>query len=127
MDDIREQARSAGYVETVFGRRLYLPEINDRNVQRRQYAERSAINAPMQGTAADIIKKAMIAVDAWLRESKGSARMIMQVHDELVIEVPEAEAAEARDKLVDIMSAAASLRVPLQVDAGIGSNWDEAH
>jgi len=127
MDGTREQARERGFVETVFGRRLYLPEINDRNAQRRQYAERSAINAPMQGTAADIIKKAMIAVHHWIRTEDVPARMIMQVHDELVLEVSEGECEAVRDKLVSLMSTAAELKVPLKVDAGVGANWDEAH
>jgi DNA polymerase-1 len=127
MDDIREQARQVGYVETVFGRRLYLPDINARQAQRRQYAERSAINAPMQGTAADIIKKAMLAVEEWLTNSGRGARMIMQVHDELVLEVPEACAEDVATNVAAIMSAAAQLDVPLKVDTGLGSNWDEAH
>ena len=127
MDDIREKARKEGYVETDFGRRLYLPEINDRNVQRRQYAERSAINAPMQGTAADIIKRAMIATQDWLEAKKVPARMIMQVHDELVFEVEEAAADEVTAEITAIMSAAASLKVPLKVESGLGGNWDEAH
>jgi len=127
MDDIREQALETGFVETEFGRRLYLPEINDRNAQRRQYAERSAINAPMQGTAADIIKRAMIAVQDWLTSSKAPARMIMQVHDELVLEVEEDSVDSVREELVSMMSAAADLSVPLKVDAGVGKNWDEAH
>ena len=127
MDDIRDQAREQGYVETVFGRRLYLPEINDRNVQRRQYSERSAINAPMQGTAADIIKKAMISVDQWLKESGAVARMIMQVHDELVLEVAENEITKVQDQVIEIMCDAAALRVPLKVDVGVGKNWNEAH
>jgi len=127
MDDIREQALETGFVETEFGRRLYLPEINDRNAQRRQYAERSAINAPMQGTAADIIKRAMIAVQDWLTSSKAPARMIMQVHDELVLEVEEDSVDSVREELVSMMSAAADLSVPLKVDAGVGKNCDEAH
>jgi len=127
MDNIREQARQKGYVETLFGRRLYLPEINDRNPQRRQYAERSAINAPMQGTAADIIKKAMIAVHAWLVEDAVPARMIMQVHDELVFEVDDGHAERVKDRIVSLMCGAAELSVPLKVDAGVGRNWDEAH
>ncbi|MBT8088032.1 MAG: DNA polymerase I, partial [Gammaproteobacteria bacterium] len=127
MDGIREQARESGYVETVFGRRLYLPEINARNAQRRQYAERSAINAPMQGTAADIIKKAMISVHDWLQQRSRGARMIMQVHDELVFEIEKDKVDRVRRKVVEIMSAAARLKVPLQVEAGVGSNWDEAH
>ena len=127
MDDIRDQARENGYVETVFGRRLYLPEINDRNMQRRQYSERSAINAPMQGTAADIIKTAMISVQGWLHESGVPARMIMQVHDELVFEVEREHTDAIRDEVVKRMCAAAELSVPLKVDTGIGDNWDEAH
>ena len=127
MDDIREQARQTGYVETIFGRRLYLPDINDRNAPRRQYAERSAINAPMQGTAADIIKRAMIAVQQWLDSSAAPARMIMQVHDELVFEVDENSVDEVRAEVVARMSAAAELSVALKVDAGVGANWDEAH
>jgi DNA polymerase-1 len=127
MDRTRETASGQGYVETVFGRRLYLPEINARNAQRRQYAERSAINAPMQGTAADIIKRAMIDVHAWLGGAGVDARMIMQVHDELVFEVREQEAAEVTAEIGKIMCAAADLAVALKVDAGIGSNWDEAH
>ena len=127
MDDIRSKASEKGYVETVFGRRLYLPEINARNAQRRQYAERSAINAPMQGTAADIIKRAMIAVHAWLEEDQPGARMIMQVHDELVFEVEDDKVDAVRDKAIELMCAAASLDVPLKVDAGTGQNWDEAH
>ncbi len=127
MDDTREQARQAGFVETMFGRRLYLPDINDRNAPRRQYAERSAINAPMQGTAADIIKRAMITVQQWLDTSKAPARMIMQVHDELVFEVAEKSVDEVQTEIVALMSAAADLSVPLKVDAGFGNNWDEAH
>ena len=127
MDNTRQDARQKGYVETLFGRRLYLPEINDRNPQRRQYAERSAINAPMQGTAADIIKKAMIAVQAWLASDRAPARMIMQVHDELVFEVDAESVERVREKVVSLMCAAAELSVPLQVDAGVGANWDEAH
>ena len=127
MDDIREQARQTGFVETEFGRRLYLPEINDRNAQRRQYAERSAINAPMQGTAADIIKRAMVTVQNWLLEKKVPARMIMQVHDELVFEVDEGSVDTVREEIVTLMCNAADLSVPLKVDAGVGANWDEAH
>jgi len=127
MDRTRALAAEQGYVETLFGRRLYLPEIRVQNQQRRQAAERTAINAPMQGTAADIIKRAMIAVDRWLLEAPEAARMIMQVHDELVFEVPEgavdAVAAEVRRH----MEGAASLRVPLKVDVGVGAHWDEAH
>jgi DNA polymerase-1 len=127
MDETRALARRQGYVTTVLGRRLYLPEINARNVQRRQYAERSAINAPMQGTAADIIKRAMIDVAAWLDQHRPNARLIMQVHDELVVEVPATEAEEIGSAVSRIMEGAASLRVPLRVDRGLGANWDEAH
>jgi DNA polymerase I len=127
MDDIRENAKKQGFVETVFGRRLYLPEINARNPQRRQYAERTAINAPMQGTAADIIKRAMITVQDWLLSSRPGARMIMQVHDELVFEVDKDAVDEVRDKVVALMEEAADLDVALKVDAGAGKNWDEAH
>jgi DNA polymerase-1 len=127
MDETRAKARRSGYVSTVFGRRLYLPEINSKNTQRRQYAERSAINAPMQGTAADIIKRAMIGVAAWLDAERPQARLIMQVHDELVIEVPEPEAGEVAAAVKRIMESAADLRVPLRVDQGLGANWDEAH
>ena len=127
MDETRILAHEQGYVETVFGRRLYLPEINSRNGQRRQYAERTAINAPMQGTAADIIKLAMIDVDQWLSESKVDARIIMQVHDELVLEVAEKEVDQVKEKLEAIMTSAAELNVPLVVDTGVGDDWDEAH
>lgn len=127
MEQTQQQARDQGYVETLFGRRLYLPEINSRNGQRRQYAERTAINAPMQGTAADIIKRAMIAVDQALLEGEYGALMIMQVHDELVFEVAE----DRLDPLVALvrekMESAAQLDVPLVVDVGSGSNWDDAH
>ena len=127
MDETRVRARETGYVETVFGRRLYLPDIRSGNKQTQQYAERSAINAPMQGTAADIIKRAMIAVDAWCTREDVPARLIMQVHDELVLEVradaTEAVAAGVRDHMVN----AAELKVPLRVDLGTGANWDEAH
>ena len=127
MDKTREQAHDRGYVETVFGRRLYLPEINSRNGQRRQYAERTAINAPMQGTAADIIKRAMIAVDCALASSKVDAKVVMQVHDELVVEVLEKDVETVADLLRLEMERAATLKVPLVVDIGIGDNWDEAH
>lgn len=127
MDATREAAAAKGYVETLFGRRLYLPEINARNGMRRQAAERTAINAPMQGTAADIIKRAMIAVDQWLEQGKSQARLVMQVHDELVVELPEAELEEVTNKLADLMSGAAELLVPLVVDVGVGDNWDQAH
>ena len=127
MDDIRVQAREQGYVETVFGRRLHLPEIHSRNAARRQYAERTAINAPMQGTAADIIKRAMIEVDAWLPASGIDALMIMQVHDELVFEVADADVPAVINGVTERMQSAAVLSVPLVVDVGTGSNWDEAH
>jgi len=127
MDETRASARERGYVETVFGRRLYLPDIRSRNRQQQQYAERSAINAPMQGTAADIIKRAMIAVDGWIERERPPARLVMQVHDELVLEVAREEADALRDRLVEFMAAAASLDVPLKVEAGLGPNWDEAH
>lgn len=126
MDDIREQAHRDGYVETVFGRRLYLDDIRARNPNLRAGAERAAINAPMQGTAADIIKRAMITVDAWLGD-RADARMLMQVHDELVLEVREDAIAEISEGLRERMSAAAELAVPLVVDIGTGANWDEAH
>ena len=127
MDNTRASAKECGFVETIYGRRLYLPEINARNVQRRQYAERSAINAPMQGTAADIIKMAMISVQNWLLQNDIKARMIMQVHDELVFEVACDSIDGIRHEIVRLMSAAATLDVPLVVDAGVGKNWDEAH
>ncbi|MFK8015647.1 MAG: DNA polymerase I [Gammaproteobacteria bacterium] len=127
MDDTREQAHETGYVETVLGRRLYLPEINARNAARRQYAERSAINAPMQGTAADIIKLAMIRVHNWLSRGEHDAVLIMQVHDELVLEVAEEEVDVVTQGVVDRMCAATKLAVPLKVDTGTGINWDEAH
>ncbi len=127
MDTTKETAKEKGYVETLFGRRLYLPEINARNGMRRQAAERTAINAPMQGTAADIIKRAMVLVDQWLSESGLDARMIMQVHDELVLEVVESQLEEVQAGLVEKMSQAADLHVPLLVEAGVGNNWDEAH
>ncbi len=127
MDETKQKARDDGFVETIFGRRLYLPEILSRNQALRQYAERSAINAPMQGTAADIIKRAMIEVDAWLRTSKVPARLIMQVHDELVLEVADAAVDTVVQQVRQHMVRAAELRVPLKVDVGIGRNWDEAH
>ena len=127
MDNTRLLAREQGYVETVFGRRLYLPEIRSRNQQLRQYAERTAINAPMQGTAADIIKRAMISVQRWLKESGAEARMVMQVHDELVFEVKEKALALVQQEVPKLMSGAAELKVPLVVDVGVGANWEEAH
>jgi len=127
MDNTRARARDEGFVETVFGRRLYLPEIRSGNTQMRQYAERSAINAPMQGTAADIIKRAMIAVDAWCQREDAPARIIMQVHDELVFEVREDAVAEVTPAIRERMISAAELKVPLKVDTGTGANWDQAH
>jgi len=127
MDETRATARRSGYVSTVFGRRLYLPEINSKNAQRRQYAERSAINAPMQGTAADIIKRAMIRVQSWLTASSAPAHMVLQVHDELVLEVSESAVENVRKKLVELMCGAAELAVALKVDTGTGPNWDAAH
>ena len=127
MDETRRQARETGFVETVFGRRLYLPEIQSRNSALRQYAERSAINAPMQGTAADIIKRAMIDVDGWLQHSRLPARLIMQVHDELVLEAADEAVEGVVGQLRIHMAEAAALAVPLKIDVGIGRNWDEAH
>ncbi|MCL4108335.1 UNVERIFIED_CONTAM: hypothetical protein GTU68_065363 [Idotea baltica] len=127
MEDTREQAKETGYVETLFGRRLYLPNINHRNGMLRQHAERTAINAPMQGTAADIIKIAMIAVSDWLRYKETKTKMIMQVHDELVFEVAEDELEKVNEIIVERMVNATELAVPLIVDTDIGINWDEAH
>jgi DNA polymerase-1 len=127
MDETREQARDRGYVETLFGRRLYLPDINASNMQRRQGAERAAINAPMQGTAADIIKRAMITVAAWLRAEHPDTHLTMQVHDELVLDVPADKMAIIKEGVCRLMASAAELDVPLVVDAGHGANWDDAH
>ncbi|MBA5688500.1 DNA polymerase I [Rugamonas apoptosis] len=127
MEDTRAQAKARGYVETVFGRRLWLPEINSPNGPRRQGAERAAINAPMQGTAADLIKLAMIAVQGWLERDGLQTKMIMQVHDELVLEVPDAELALVREQLPRLMAGVAALKVPLTAEVGVGKNWDEAH
>jgi DNA polymerase-1 len=127
MEETKQRARDQGYVETVFGRRLYLPDINARNANVRQYAERTAINAPMQGSAADIIKRAMIRVQGWLLEQRPDCKMIMQVHDELVFEVAQSQVDQYRDAIADLMTSAASLDVALEVDAGIGINWNEAH
>jgi DNA polymerase I len=127
MEETRRQARESGFVETLFGRRLYLPEIQSRNQGLRQGAERSAINAPMQGTAADIIKRAMIEVDGWLQSSRLPARLIMQVHDELVLEVADEAVETIVGQLRTHMAQAAHLAVPLKVDVGVGRNWDEAH
>ena len=127
MDSIKAIAADQGYVETLFGRRLYLPEINSRNGMRRQAAQRTAINAPMQGTAADIIKRAMLSVDRWLESEGCGTLMIMQVHDELVLEVPEGELDLVKQGIKSCMESAASLDVPLVVDVGVGANWEEAH
>ncbi|MBV2091901.1 MAG: DNA polymerase I, partial [Candidatus Thiodiazotropha sp. (ex Ctena orbiculata)] len=127
MDRIREQAHQQGYVETLFGRRLYLPDINARNHQRRTAAERTAINAPMQGTAADIIKRAMLSVDEWIEGEKPPVQMLMQVHDELVFEVEPGYLDEAKSVLTERMEGAAKLDVPLLVEVGVGDNWDQAH
>jgi len=127
MDGTRERAKREGYVETVYGRRLYLPDINSRNRQLQQYAERSAINAPMQGTAADIIKRAMLSVDEWSQRPQVGARLLMQVHDELILEVAEDFLEEATRQVRTLMEAAATLKVPLRVEVGHGQNWDQAH
>ncbi|MDH5257660.1 MAG: DNA polymerase I, partial [Gammaproteobacteria bacterium] len=128
MEETREHAREQGYVETLFGRRLYLPEINAKNAMRRQYAERTAINAPMQGSAADIIKMAMIKTQGWLTSNANTdIKMIMQVHDELVFEIPESQLELVKSNIRENMESAASLNVPLIVDIGVGKNWDEAH
>lgn len=127
MEKTREHAKEQGYVETLFGRRLYLPDIRASNSQRRQHAERTAINAPMQGTAADVIKRAMIDVQAWLPSAGFDAKLLMQVHDELIIEVATEQATDVAAALQTLMQNAAQLKVPLLVEAGIGNNWDEAH
>jgi DNA polymerase I len=127
MADTRAQAKARGYVETVFGRRLWLPEINSPNGPRRQGAERAAINAPMQGTAADLIKLSMIAVQNWLEAERMQTLMVMQVHDELVLEVPESELELIKKKLPELMASVAQLKVPLIAEVGVGKNWDEAH
>ena len=127
MDDTRAQAHADGYVETVFGRRLYLPEIRGGNGPRRSAAERQAINAPMQGTAADLVKLAMIAVQHGLDREAKATRMVLQVHDELVFEVPEAELDWVRESVPRLMAGVAALKVPLLAEVGIGANWEEAH
>jgi DNA polymerase-1 len=127
MEATRALARRQGYVETVFGRRLWLPEINSPNGPRRGAAERAAINAPMQGTAADLIKLAMIAVSKWIKDGRLGARLIMQVHDELVLEVPDDEVDAVRTRVPELMSSVAALKVPLLAEVGVGANWDEAH
>jgi DNA polymerase-1 len=127
MQETREKARRLGYVETVFGRRLWLPEITSSGMQRRQAAERAAINAPMQGTAADLIKLAMVRVHEWLQQRRGQAQLVMQVHDELVLDVPTDELDDVRAALPGLMQNVGALDVPLIIDIGVGANWDEAH
>ena len=127
MEETREKARAQGYVETVFGRRLWLPEIRSSQAARRQGAERAAINAPMQGTAADLIKLSMIAVADWLRENRRQSRLVLQVHDELILEVPDRELAELRAELPRLMGNVAALKVPLLVEVGVGTSWGAAH
>jgi DNA polymerase-1 len=127
MEETRTRAREQGYVETVFGRRLYMAEINSSNPARRAGAERAAINAPMQGTAADLIKLAMIAVDGWLRRDKLKTKLIMQVHDELVLEVPHEELELVKRKLPELMAGVAELKVPLLAEVGSGDSWEAAH
>jgi len=127
MESTRNAARINGYVETVFGRRLWLPEIRAAQVGRRQGAERAAINAPMQGTAADLIKLAMIAVQDWIDREHLQTRLVMQVHDELILEVPDDELARVRVELPPHMTQVTQLRVPLVVEVGVGANWDDAH
>jgi DNA polymerase-1 len=127
MEEARQTARDKGYVETAFGRRLWFPEIRSSNGNRRQGAERAAINAPMQGTAADLIKLAMIAVQDWLLRSTRKSCLILQVHDELLLEVPDDELSEVRAHLPRLMSQVAELKVPLVVEVGVGSNWEAAH
>jgi len=127
MDDTRAQAKARGYVETVFGRRLYLPEINSPNGPRRSGAERAAINAPMQGTAADLIKLSMVAVQRALDEQQCGTKMIMQVHDELVFEVPADEVDWLKAEIPRLMADVAELKVPLLAEVGVGPNWDKAH
>jgi DNA polymerase I len=127
MERTRQLAREQGYVETVFGRRLWLPEIRSANPARRAGAERAAINAPMQGTAADLIKLSMIAVQGWLDRAGLSTKIVMQVHDELVLEVPEGELDDLKAELPKLMAGVAELKVPLVVEVGVGPNWERAH
>ena len=127
MDDTRQAAKAQGFVETVFGRRLQLPEINSPNGPRRQAAERAAINAPMQGTAADLIKMSMVAVQQAIDGQRRASRMVMQVHDELVLEVPQAELDWVRAELPRLMAGVAELKVPLVAEVGVGQNWEQAH
>ena len=128
MEEAKQSAKNKGYVETYFGRRLWVPEINGSNGIARAGAERAAINGPMQGTAADLIKMAMNAVDIWIKESTNiTGKMVMQVHDELVFEVPENEIETFKDNVKNLMENVAKLDVPLKVDIGIGDNWEQAH
>ena len=127
MDRTRQEAHDKGYVETLFGRRLYLPEINARNKQRQAAAERTAINAPMQGTAADIIKRAMIEVDGWIQREEPPLNMLMQIHDELVFEIQKDAVDAMQELIVGYMESAAELDVPLLVEVGVGDNWEAAH
>ena len=127
MNQIKDFAKNNGYVETIYGRKLYLPEISSKNVQRRKYAERTAINAPVQGSAADIIKIAMIQIDQWLSNNKSDTKMIMQVHDELVFEIPEKNAVADVENIIKIMKNCVSLNLPLEVNYGIDKNWGDAH
>jgi len=127
MDETRAKARRERYVETVFGRRLYLPDITSGSPARRSGAERAAINAPMQGTAADLIKMAMVSVQHWIEAEKLETKLIMQVHDELVLEVPEKELDPVKEKVRELMQNVAKLEVALVADVGVGDNWDQAH
>ena len=127
MESTRQIAAKNGFVETIFGRRLYLPDINNKNGFRRKAAERAAVNAPMQGTQADLIKIAMIKLDNWIQQQAPDLFMLMQVHDELIFEVPESKLAMAKENIINIMSNVAQLAVNLQVEVGIGNNWAEAH
>jgi DNA polymerase-1 len=127
MDDTRAQARAQGWVETVLGRRLWLPEINSPNGPRQKGAERQAINAPLQGTAADIVKLAMVSVQGWLEAGPFASRLVLQVHDELILEVPEGELDQVRVALPRLMAGVIELAVPLLAEVGVGPNWEQAH
>ncbi|MEO7742992.1 MAG: DNA polymerase, partial [Usitatibacter sp.] len=127
MERTRREARERGYVETLFGRRLWMPDIGSSNVARRQGAERQAINAPMQGTAADLIKMAMIEVQGWIERERLATKLVMQVHDELVLEVPDTELDRVKGNVERLMMGVAKLDVPLVVEAGVGENWEKAH
>ena len=127
MDNVKKEASLHGFVETLYNRRLYLPEINASNAIRRKSAERAAINAPVQGTAADVMKLAMIKLSKWLNTSGLEAKIILQVHDELILEVKDSEVKKASDGLITCMEEAANFSVPLDVEVGVGSNWDQAH